>query len=451
MEATGPVLERLLDPQSAKRFLSENLPLFRKQDGNRLVSVRLRDVRRRKWWQLQYHLEVEAYGADAPSRHILTCHYSDREDLSRISQRLRQIKLGDHQDRSVLEESWLDRSREGPLLVPFPLDRKLPHLSRALNPDEAKQKFQESGLMGGPGSRSAGTAEVVRYVPEGRCQIRYRFAHTQKSGMLLGKTFRDSRGKALSRVMNRVADLFQLSGNRELSAPRSPGYLNDWSMVVQEDLGGTTMHGLAQRGDLEEQHLTKAAQCLAVLHKSSLRLPDQHLVEQELELLRSAHEDLRQADLAPVSSHRLLEKLILSGQGLEISAVCPVHRDFHGKQVLIRGTRVWLIDLDTVTCGPPEIDLANFVAHLRLWSLQGFHLPSENGEESFIESYSRSAPGPAARPFRFFLATTFFRLGCRYAFRFHGRALAGQLLDLAGEALDSTHPTSPHRPLVRHP
>ena len=36
------MLNQLLEPESAQQFLSENLPLFRSQNGHRLASLRLR-------------------------------------------------------------------------------------------------------------------------------------------------------------------------------------------------------------------------------------------------------------------------------------------------------------------------------------------------------------------------------------------------------------------------
>ena len=443
------MLRQLLEPESAQQFLSQNLPLFRKQSGHRLTSLRLRDIRRRKWWQLQYHLEIEIQGAGPPSQCIVTCHYSDTKDLGRIARRLRRNREPACQGRSVLEDHWLDRSAEGLLIVPFPLDIKLPHLCGVVDPHEAEHKLQESGLVSG--SQSATAADVLRYVPGKRCQIRYHFCGGSKPMTLLGKTFKDDRGRTLAKRMNQVNDLFRLNGNSELSAPRSPGYLDEWKMVIQEDVPAITLKQLARRETLEGEHLTRAAECLAVLHTSSLRLDNYYSVGKELALLQSTHEQLQQAGFVSPSRQRLLKEIFLWGQGLKISSHCPVHRDFYDKQVLIQGCRLWLIDLDTLTCGPPEIDLANFVAHMHLRSLQGLHVPPGNWGELFLDSYSRSASQPDATLLRFFLATTFFRLGCRYRFRFHGRELTKQLLQMSGEALgDLTKPLA-QKSLAKQP
>lgn len=181
------MLKQLLEPESARQFLSENLPLFRKQSGHHLDSVRLRGIHRRKWWQFQYHLRIETQGADRPSQCIVTCHYSDKEDLSRIARRLRPSRQFAGPALSVLEEHWLDRSAEGLLIVPFPLDRKLPHLCSAMDPGEAEWKLREADLVEAPVSQSATAADVLRYVPEKRCQIRYHFCGRSEPTTLLGK------------------------------------------------------------------------------------------------------------------------------------------------------------------------------------------------------------------------------------------------------------------------
>ena len=443
------MLSRLLDPELAGQFLHRHLPFFRQANAPSLRAVKLRDVRLGKWWEFQYHLQVETNGAGPASRHIVTCHYTDQRDLSRMVRKVERQRELVRSRGSLLELLWLDHSETGLVVVPFPLDPKLPHLPEATDLDEATKEFARSRLIGDRGAPSIKAVDVLRYVSGRRCQIRYHFRGREGSGALLGKTFRDDRGRSLSRVMNQVADLFHSHANAELSAPRSPGYLPEWKMVVQQDVKGTTMNRLARSGTLEEEQLTTAGQCLAVLHNSSLQLSGQHSIEQELELLGSTHARLQRAGYSSQTREDLLKQLVQFGQSLKVTRLCPVHRDFYDKQLLIRESRLFLIDLDTATFGCPEIDVANFVAHLRLRALQQVGLPCRNWERLFLHSYSRSASTPNPVRFRFFLAATFFRLGCRYRLRFQGRQLAVKLFRLAGEALIPSSTEVPERGVVR--
>ena len=445
------MLSRLLDPELAGRFLHRHLPFFQQANAPSLRAVKLRDVRLGKWWEFQYHLEIETNGGGPASRHIVTCHYTDQRDLSRTVRKVERQRELVRSRGSLLELLWLDRSEAGLVVVPFPLDPKLPHLPEATDPDEATKEFTRSGLIGARGATSIKAVDVLRYVSGRRCQMRYHFRGREGSGALLGKTFRDDRGRSLSRVMNQVADLFHSNANAELSAPRSPGYLPEWKMVLQQDVQGTTMNRMARRGTLEEQHLVRAGQCLAVLHGSSLRLSKRHSVQQELELLQSTHQQLLRAGFDGPPRVQLLGQIIRFGKGLKASRPCPVHRDFYDKQLLIRGPRLFLIDLDTTAYGCPEIDVANFVGHLRLRSLQHPGLPTESWEALFLDSYSGAISRPDPDRFRFFLAATLFRLGCRNHFRFQGQQLVASLFRLASEALGSLGTGVPGRRMVSKP
>ncbi len=442
------MLNQLLDPELAGRFLRRHLPLFQQAKAPSLRAVKLRDVWLGRWWEFQYHLHVEANGTGPAARRIVTCHYSDHRDLSRTVRKIERQKELVLCDRSLFEELWLDRSEEGLVVVPFPFDPKLSHLPEATDPEEATRTLGHSGLVGAHGRASISRVEVLRYVSGKRCQMRYHLRGRQ-AGTALGKTFKDDRGKTLGKVMNQVADLFRSVGNMELSAPRSRGYLAQWQLVIQEDVRGTTLHRLARRRALEGQQLTRAGQCLAVLHNSSLQLSGQHSVEQELELLESTHARLQRAGYRSRSRESLLKQLVQFGQGLKTARLCPVHRDFYDKLLLVQGSRLFLIDLDTATLGCPEIDIANFTAHLRLRSLKYPDLPSQSWEGLFLDSYTRATARPNPDLFRFFLATTFFRLGCRHRFRFQGRPLAARLFDLAGGALLSSGTEVPQPGLVR--
>jgi aminoglycoside phosphotransferase (APT) family kinase protein len=44
--------------------------------------------------------------------------------------------------------------------------------------------------------------------------------------------------------------------------------------------------------------------------------------------------------------------------------ICGIHRDFYPDQVLIDGSRIYLLDLDLYTNGDPGLDVGNFNGHL---------------------------------------------------------------------------------------
>jgi len=114
-----------------------------------------------------------------------------------------------------------------------------------------------------------------------------------------------------------------------------------------------------------------------------------------------------------------------------------VHRDFYDKQILVTPARIGLLDLDTVCLGDPEIDVANFCAHLRLRSLQKYSSCASAVPlaAAFLAAYAACQPRTDVSRVRWYLASTLLRLACLYSLRPAWRALAPRLLDESREAL----------------
>src|SRR2546428_1906801 len=103
-----------------------------------------------------------------------------------------------------------------------------------------------------------------------------------------------------------------------------------------------------------------------------------------------------------------------------------VHRDFYDKQVLVAPACVGLLDLDTVCLGDPEIDVANFCAHLRLRSLQWHSSGDAAGPLTtrFLGAYRACRPRTDMHRVRWYLASALLRLACLYSLRPSWRAAA---------------------------
>jgi Ser/Thr protein kinase RdoA (MazF antagonist) len=106
----------------------------------------------------------------------------------------------------------------------------------------------------------------------------------------------------------------------------------------------------------------------------------------------------------------------------------PSHRDFFDKQVLVSGPELLLLDLDTACRAEPELDLGNFLAHLRLRELQGVSLDVHLLRDAFLDGYSSSGQ-PHRQRLRFYEASALLRLACVYALRPAWRDLPGSLVE----------------------
>jgi aminoglycoside phosphotransferase (APT) family kinase protein len=106
----------------------------------------------------------------------------------------------------------------------------------------------------------------------------------------------------------------------------------------------------------------------------------------------------------------------------------PAHRDFYDKQVLVEGDRVTFLDLDTACLAEPELDAGNFLAHLRLRSLQRSDEKIRELAGPFLEAYARRRGRLDPRRLHWYEAGSLLRLSCVYSFRPRCRSLSVLLL-----------------------
>lgn len=138
-------------------------------------------------------------------------------------------------------------------------------------------------------------------------------------------------------------------------------------------------------------------------------------------------EDLR-ANLAAAAS------LAAPGQ------VVVTHRDLHDGQWLVHEGRPCLLDFDLLSLAEPELDPANFVAHLELRRLQ--HPRRISGpdlracRDAFLQGMSLPDESGSRIRLTFYQATTFARLALVYQLRPRWQNLAAKLVALGHSRLD---------------
>ena len=119
----------------------------------------------------------------------------------------------------------------------------------------------------------------------------------------------------------------------------------------------------------------------------------------------------------------------------------PAHRDFHDGQVLIAEERMSLLDLDTACNAPPELDAANFLAHVALRQHEGSACGWGRIGTAFLAGHAAEAGCAALDPRRlhWYEASALLRLACVYAFRPRWGDLSSVLVREAGLRL-GLHP-----------
>jgi glycosyltransferase involved in cell wall biosynthesis len=269
--------------------------------------------------------------------------------------------------------------------------------------------------------------QVLKYKPGRRCVLGYRLeGRDRETGervtqQVIGKVFRDERGRRLHRLQQQLWRAgFGPEAPDRIHVPQSLGYVRKMRMQVQALAPGRTLNDLALERAIGP-FIPRAAEGLAKLH--GVRLPESargdmktYFLGDELRNLETFAGNLREmrpAD-APIVD-RLYEALCLWADRLpDLPEALPVHRDFYYSQLLFDGERVTLIDFDLFAYGDPAIDVANFTAHLRFMGMDllggGGTLRAE--EEAFLAAYAgyRAVEADFWERLAFYRAATFFRL-----------------------------------------
>ncbi len=116
------------------------------------------------------------------------------------------------------------------------------------------------------------------------------------------------------------------------------------------------------------------------------------------------------------------------------------HRDLHDGQWLDQGGSLVLLDFDLLCRADTALDVANFIAHLKLRALQG--VPGATEEHvlacgrALLEGLDREAEPGFARHLRFYQASAFLRLALVYRLRPAWPAVVAPLVRLAGRCVD---------------
>ena len=107
----------------------------------------------------------------------------------------------------------------------------------------------------------------------------------------------------------------------------------------------------------------------------------------------------------------------------------PAHRDLHDKQLIDDGHRLGVLDLDTVGMAEPALDLANLAVHARLRVLQRCWAVERADVVVGAVNEVVGTLDVDPRRLRAYIASTWLRLACVYAFRPRWNVLAHALAD----------------------
>jgi hypothetical protein len=275
-------------------------------------------------------------------------------------------------------------------------DPHMPFLAQALDPVQVQRQLERS-LAGQFESPQIGRITVARYKPGLRCLLEYdlclqRPGQKPKTITLLGKTRPQGVDYTTYRLVRALAQTgFGPDSADGIQVPEPVGVIPDFHMWLQCKVPGVPATcllpeagGLALAG--------RIAEAIVKLHQAGVPTHRRHTVAKELAILRERLFELakEKPQWGPRLA-RLLRDCDRLALRLTDSSSPGIHRDFYADQVLVDGSRLYLLDFDLYCQGDPGLDVGNFLAHLTEQSLRTLGNPDKLAdrerllEERFVE------------------------------------------------------------------
>ena len=267
-----------------------------------------------------------------------------------------------------------------------PVDAALPQLAALTNPSVVAAALGREVLA----------ATIVRHKPGRRCVLRYEL----DGSVLYGKTYASDRGPRVFRNL------------QALAMPEPVAFLAGLRLLLQPEVRGTPVRAALLAG--EAQVAARIAEAVHALHRRPVTLAREHALADELNALRIRIEALTEHR---GRAQRCFARLERAAEEPCSWRSAPVHRDLYHDQVLLDDGRPILLDLDDAAMSEPALDVANFLAHLRLLALQEpqRRVDVAKAAAAFRSRYAALDPLLDPRLVRLLEAGTLLRLACIHA------------------------------------
>jgi Phosphotransferase enzyme family len=293
------------------------------------------------------------------------------------------------------------RTVDIPVVDPFCAadDPEMPSIATALDPNEAQRQFEHrlGHLAGEDGSFRVREIRVARYKPGRRCVIEYDLDVEQPDAppeaiTLLGKVRVRRFGKSGYRLLSAFWNAgFDADAPDGICVPEPVGTVSKFRMWLQRKVQGhSATEVLAAPGGVKLAR--RIADAAHKIHRAGVPAERRHSMVDELRILHERLPVVRPAEPRWAERiERILEASDHLGAATPEPEPCGIHRDFYADQMLVDGSRLYLLDFDLYCEGDPALDIGNFLGHITEQSLRAFGDPEalaeieEAAEERFVE------------------------------------------------------------------
>lgn len=317
----------------------------------------------------------------------LAAHITSAEDI-----------LREYHPRPLVSGAKLESS--GLVFDPFAIenDPSLAFAAPALNAKLFQQQLQAGqNIRKQLSTQSISAIRVLRHKPGRRCLIQYRLANSQTDEDAPAWLAKIDARRTDTRGYGLLRDLWQRGFANDstdaISIAEPLGLIDEWHMQLQRHMPGI----LASTILMNQQTDAPIDRIVSALHKlqhCDISPWRRHTVDDELDILRQHFTALSQQQPDWQSRlEQLFDACVKLTQASAAQSPSAVHRDFYPDQLLLDGSRVYVLDLDLFSSGEAVLDMANFIAHLIEYGLRFWHDPMALATtiEALRESFLRQS------------------------------------------------------------
>ena len=256
-----------------------------------------------------------------------------------------------------LPDARLD-AKTGALFQAFPQDHRMPQLAHFL--DQAMQLAPD--LLGGP---AAGPPRLIRYRPGLSATFRW----TATDGRVI--YVKQTPAEDVAAHAATVAELIANSEGQHFGFTPVTGMIPDLGLIAYAAAEGTALdHDLAGSGVARTgARMSQVARTLAGL--SDLPVSPTRRLDRS-DLLRRAAAAQRMIVLLDPVAGNIAVRLVAGLHALNVTVRhSPIHADMKLEHAFLSGPRTTLIDIESLSMGDPDYDLAALQARLEMATLAG--------------------------------------------------------------------------------
>ena len=266
---------------------------------------------------------------------------------------------------------------------------------------------------------------VVAYRISKRCVTRLENPAALHKPSVFLKRFRRTPADEILQAYRCLGSSLQRRSDGRIGAPALLDHLPDDRVLLFEGADAS-----AWRLTTNADDLCLAANVLALLHSVPITCSRFHKPQDEVEIAHRWLPILKALDGEQHEQFRAIVGSLEQSCGeISSAACCLVHRDFYAAQVLRQRENTWIVDLDTMSMGHPEVDIATFSAHLLLDEIVRGSTDDQAASlvRFFVDAYRNHGGKLSPDHLRFYLSSAIARLAAIHATRGLDRASVARL------------------------